>query len=155
MEIAVARARSRALYRDWMRAAHEIPILYAVNIPASAVRAKIRQDFERNLLVDDLGTVDILLLKGQQEYQVRRPPSYCPSHSHSRSVFVPSGNYELLQNGIVTSLPALLHPAPTDPSPQTHPPMVRKGRSAYSHFPFFSLAHRGSLPFPPTLQLPG
>lgn len=83
----VARARSRALYRDWMRAAHEIPILYAVNIPASAVRAKIRQDFERNLLVDDLGTVDILLLKGHQEYQVSPPATYCRNYSYSRPLF--------------------------------------------------------------------
>lgn len=83
---AVARARSRSLYRDWMRSgpffcvlvlrtliectASEIPVLYAINVPASAIRAKIRQDFERNLLVDDLQTVDILLLKGHQEYQV-------------------------------------------------------------------------------------
>lgn len=70
----VARARARSLYRDWIRSAPEIPVLYALNIPASAIRAKIRQDFERNALVDDLGTVDILLLKGQQEYQVSSTP---------------------------------------------------------------------------------
>ena len=43
--------------------------LYAVNFPASAIRAKIRQEFERNAHVDDLEAVDILLLKGFQEYQ--------------------------------------------------------------------------------------
>lgn len=66
----VARARSRGLYRDWIRSANEIVTLYALNVPASAVKAKVRQEFERNLLVDDLQTVDILLLKGHQEYQV-------------------------------------------------------------------------------------
>lgn len=50
-------------------AAPEIVQLYAVNFPASAVRAKVRQEFERNMLVDDLETVDILLLKGHQEFQ--------------------------------------------------------------------------------------
>jgi NADH dehydrogenase (ubiquinone) 1 alpha subcomplex subunit 6 len=53
-----------------MRSANEIVTLYAINIPASAVKAKIRQEFERNSRVDDLATVDILLLKGHQEYQV-------------------------------------------------------------------------------------
>jgi hypothetical protein len=43
--------------------------LYAINFPASAIRAKVRQEFERNSLVDDLETVDILLLKGHQEFQ--------------------------------------------------------------------------------------
>jgi hypothetical protein len=65
----VARARSRSLYRDWYRGAPEIVQLYAVNFPASAVRAKVRQEFEKNAMVDDLETVDILLLKGHQEFQ--------------------------------------------------------------------------------------
>jgi len=29
----------------------------------------VREEFERNLLVDDLQTMDVLLLKGQQEFQ--------------------------------------------------------------------------------------
>ncbi|KAM0747947.1 NADH dehydrogenase, alpha subcomplex, subunit 6 [Meredithblackwellia eburnea MCA 4105] len=65
----VAQARSRALYRLWYRAAPEIVQLYAVNFPASAIRAKVRQEYERNRLVDDLETVDVLLLKGFQDYQ--------------------------------------------------------------------------------------
>ena len=50
-------------------AAPEITQLYAANFPASAIRAKVRQEYERNALVSDLATVDILLLKGYQEYQ--------------------------------------------------------------------------------------
>merc|ERR1711939_572673 len=65
----VARARSRAMYRDWYRSAPEIVQLYALNIPASAVRAKIRQRFNRNAGVDDIETVDMLLHKSQQDYQ--------------------------------------------------------------------------------------
>ncbi|SCV73131.1 BQ2448_7056 [Microbotryum intermedium] len=64
-----ARCRARSLYRAWHRSAPEIVQLYAVNFPASAVRAKVRQEFERNQLVDDLQTYDVLLLKGHQEYQ--------------------------------------------------------------------------------------
>lgn len=43
--------------------------LYALNVPASAIRAKVRQEFERNRHVDDLEAADILLLKGYQEFQ--------------------------------------------------------------------------------------
>lgn len=56
---------SVALYR----AAPEIVTLYAANLPATAIRAKIRQQFEKNKYVDDLEAVDILLLKGYQEFQ--------------------------------------------------------------------------------------
>lgn len=55
--------------------APEIVQLYAINFPASAIRAKVRQEFERNALVDDLETVDVLLLKGHQEYQEVRSRS--------------------------------------------------------------------------------
>lgn len=51
------------------RAAPEIVTLYAANFPATAIRAKIRQEFEKNKYVDDLEAVDILLLKGYQEFQ--------------------------------------------------------------------------------------
>ncbi|KAK4052339.1 hypothetical protein OIO90_004420 [Microbotryomycetes sp. JL221] len=43
--------------------------LYALNMPSSAIRAKVRQEFERNSLVDDLEAADILLHKGYQELQ--------------------------------------------------------------------------------------
>lgn len=49
--------------------APEITQLYAANFPASAIRAKVRKEYERNLLVSDLATIDILLLKGHQEFQ--------------------------------------------------------------------------------------
>ncbi|GAA5861948.1 hypothetical protein JCM8547_001535 [Rhodosporidiobolus lusitaniae] len=65
----VAHARSRALYRSWYRAAPEIVQLYALNIPSHAIRAKVREEFERNAHVSHLGTVDVLLLKGFQDLQ--------------------------------------------------------------------------------------
>lgn len=51
------------------RSAPEIVTLYAANIPATAIRAKIRQRYERNKYVDDLQAVDVLLAKSQMDYQ--------------------------------------------------------------------------------------
>ena len=64
-----ARSASRSLYRQWMRAAPEIVSLYALNIPAYAIRAKVREQFERNQQVSDIKAVDVLLLKGHQDLQ--------------------------------------------------------------------------------------
>lgn len=33
------------------------------------IRLKIRQDFERNRAINDLGVINVMLLKNQQEYQ--------------------------------------------------------------------------------------
>ena len=49
--------------------APEICQLYAVPVSPSLVRLKIRQDFERNRHIQDLGVIDMLLHKNQQEYQ--------------------------------------------------------------------------------------
>lgn len=58
--------------------------LYALNVPASAIRAKVRQEFERNRHVDDLEAADILLLKGYQEFQEVRigRPTHARTHAH-------------------------------------------------------------------------
>ncbi|KAH8924246.1 NADH dehydrogenase, alpha subcomplex, subunit 6 [Atractiella rhizophila] len=65
----VARARVRGLYRDWYRAAPEIVSLYALPFPPSVIRAKIRSEFDKYKEVKDLEAVDVLLLKGHQEFQ--------------------------------------------------------------------------------------
>ncbi|GAA5988663.1 hypothetical protein JCM5350_003841 [Sporobolomyces pararoseus] len=65
----VAQARSRSLYRQWYRSAPEIVQLYALNIPAYTIRAKVREMFEKNSNVSDPEAVDILLLKGYQDFQ--------------------------------------------------------------------------------------
>ena len=49
--------------------APEIVSVYALPISPSMIRLKIRQDFERNRHVKDLGVIDMLLHKNQQEYQ--------------------------------------------------------------------------------------
>ncbi|BGP43219.1 ndufa6 NADH-ubiquinone oxidoreductase subunit [Rhodotorula kratochvilovae] len=47
----------------------EVVHLYALNIPAHAIRAKVREEFDRNAAVTDIKAVDVLLLKGRQDLQ--------------------------------------------------------------------------------------
>ncbi|EGG05401.1 uncharacterized protein MELLADRAFT_107687 [Melampsora larici-populina 98AG31] len=67
--LAVAQARSRSLYRDWYRAAPEICQLYALDVPYPALRAKIRQIFNKHSHVRDVQTIDVLVSKSHMEYQ--------------------------------------------------------------------------------------
>ncbi|CAG8460196.1 12933_t:CDS:2 [Ambispora leptoticha] len=73
--LTAARKRVLQLYRDWHRAfsnssywAPKVVQLYLLDYPASAVRAKIRQEFERNRYVNNLAVIDVLLLKGRNEF---------------------------------------------------------------------------------------
>jgi len=56
-------------YRDWYRAAPQIVNLYLLDVPTPAVRAKIRQEFERSRYVQQLPVVDMLITKSDMEYQ--------------------------------------------------------------------------------------
>lgn len=49
--------------------APEICALYALDVPPSTLRAKFRTQFEKNKMVKDVAVLDLMLLKGQQEYQ--------------------------------------------------------------------------------------
>lgn len=49
--------------------APEIVVLYALNVSPAYVRHSIRQRFDRNRNVTDLRAINVLLLKGRQEYQ--------------------------------------------------------------------------------------
>ncbi|KAF8711497.1 hypothetical protein AX14_013240 [Amanita brunnescens Koide BX004] len=71
LSLSAAEARKRAirLYRDWCRSAPEIVQLYALNVSPAYVRHSIRERFEKNRYVTDLRAIDVLLLKGRQEYQ--------------------------------------------------------------------------------------
>lgn len=44
--------------------------MYSLDMPVSAIRTKIRQEFERHRYVAQLKTVDVLLFHSHQEYQV-------------------------------------------------------------------------------------
>ncbi|KAM5537369.1 hypothetical protein V8D89_008888 [Ganoderma adspersum] len=64
-----ARRRVLKLYRDWYRGAPEICSIYALNVSPTFVRHCVRQHFEQNRYVSDARVIDVLLQKGQQEYQ--------------------------------------------------------------------------------------
>jgi NADH dehydrogenase (ubiquinone) 1 alpha subcomplex subunit 6 len=64
-----ARARVLSAYRHWYRSAPEICALYALNVSPSAIRLKIREDFERARSVSDLKVINVLLHKNWVEYQ--------------------------------------------------------------------------------------
>ena len=53
--------------------------MYSLNMPVSAIRTKIRQEFERHRYVSQLKTVDVLLFNSHQEYQVS---SHYRKHDH-------------------------------------------------------------------------
>jgi len=44
--------------------------MYSLNIPVSALRTKMRQEFERHRYVTQLEVVDVLLAQSNSEYQV-------------------------------------------------------------------------------------
>lgn len=53
--------------------APEIQNMYSLNMPVSALRTKIREEFERHRYVNNLPVVDMLLFQSHAEYQVGRP----------------------------------------------------------------------------------
>lgn len=63
--------------------------MYSLNIPVSAIRTKIRQEFEKHRYVSQLNVVDVLLFQSHAEFQVSlhiftQPcslPSYTPTSS--------------------------------------------------------------------------
>jgi NADH dehydrogenase (ubiquinone) 1 alpha subcomplex subunit 6 len=64
-----AKQRVIKSYRDWLRASPEIQTMYSLNMPVSAIRTKIRQEFERHRYVSQLKTVDVLLFNSHSEFQ--------------------------------------------------------------------------------------
>ncbi len=44
--------------------------MYGLNYSVSAIRTKIRQQFEKNRYVADMSTVDVLIARSHNEYQV-------------------------------------------------------------------------------------
>ncbi|GMF76090.1 unnamed protein product [Aspergillus oryzae] len=48
----------------------EIQTMYSLNMPVSAIRTKVRQEFEKHRYVKQLGAVDVLLFQSHAEFQV-------------------------------------------------------------------------------------
>ncbi|KAH8175864.1 NADH-ubiquinone oxidoreductase 14.8 kDa subunit [Sarocladium implicatum] len=64
-----AKRRVLSSYREWIRGAPEIQTMYNMPMPISTIRTRIRQEFERQRYVSKLPVVDVLLFKGNAEYQ--------------------------------------------------------------------------------------
>ncbi|RDA95820.1 hypothetical protein CP533_5060 [Ophiocordyceps camponoti-saundersi (nom. inval.)] len=64
-----AKRRVVSSYREWIRGAPEIQTMYNMPLPVSAIRTRIRQEFERNRYVTKLPVVDMLIFKSHTEYQ--------------------------------------------------------------------------------------
>lgn len=65
----VPRLLQGRMYLCLLTQAPEICALYPLDIPPAMLRAKMRTLFEQNRHVRDVAVLDVLLLKGQQEYQ--------------------------------------------------------------------------------------
>jgi len=55
---------------DVREQAPEIQNMYSLNMPVSALRTKMREEFERHRYVNALPVVDVLLFQSHSEYQV-------------------------------------------------------------------------------------
>ncbi|KAF4221362.1 hypothetical protein CNMCM8980_003424 [Aspergillus fumigatiaffinis] len=61
--------------------------MYSLNLPVSAIRTKIRQEFEKHRYVQQLGVVDVLLFQSHAEYQ--ETLNYWKQLSHVMKYFRP------------------------------------------------------------------
>jgi hypothetical protein len=77
------------------RQAPEVQTMYSLNLPVSALRTKMRQEFERHRYVNQIKTVDVLLFNSHQEYQVRSDMTMFKPRAN-----VVSGNPQLLEADI-------------------------------------------------------
>ncbi|ABN67400.1 NADH-ubiquinone oxidoreductase B14 subunit (Complex I-B14) (CI-B14) [Scheffersomyces stipitis CBS 6054] len=63
------RKRVLHLYRRYMRYSKEFCDIYELDMPVANVKTKIRQEFERQRFVNNLDVSNVLLMKGQMEFQ--------------------------------------------------------------------------------------
>lgn len=60
----------------WRMQAPEIQTMYSLNMPVSALRTKMRQEFERHRYVNQVEVVDVLIFQSHSEFQVRWSLNY-------------------------------------------------------------------------------
>ncbi|GLI79277.1 hypothetical protein PoHVEF18_007607 [Penicillium ochrochloron] len=82
-------AKKRVLksYREWLRASPEIQTMYSLGMPVSAIRTKIRQEFEKHRYVSQLSVIDVLLFQSHAEFQ--ETLNYWKQLSHVMKYFRP------------------------------------------------------------------
>jgi NADH dehydrogenase (ubiquinone) 1 alpha subcomplex subunit 6 len=80
-----AKKRVLHIYRAWIRAAPEVQTMYSVPLPVSALRTRIRQEFERHRNVNKLDVTDVLITKATIDYQ--ETMNYWRQATHIMSYF--------------------------------------------------------------------
>ncbi|KAG2418764.1 NADH-ubiquinone oxidoreductase 14.8 kDa subunit [Aspergillus terreus] len=65
----------------------EIQTMYSLNMPVSAIRTKVRQEFEKHRYVKQLSAVDVLLFQSHAEFQ--ETLNYWKQLSHVMKYFRP------------------------------------------------------------------
>ncbi|OJJ97320.1 putative NADH-ubiquinone oxidoreductase B14 subunit [Aspergillus aculeatinus CBS 121060] len=85
--LAEAKRRVIRSYREWLRASPEIQTMYSLDMPVSAIRTKIRQEFEKHRYVSQLNVIDVLLYQSHAEFQ--ETLNYWKQLSHVMKYFRP------------------------------------------------------------------
>lgn len=70
----LARLRTADGTDNFIHQAPEIQTMYSVPHPVSAIRSRMRQEFERHRYVNKLPVVDVLVFQSQADYQVSSDP---------------------------------------------------------------------------------
>lgn len=78
--------------------APEIQNMYSLNMPVSALRTKMRQEFERHRFVSQLPVVDMLLFQSHAEYQVSSARSRVNGRDPAVLLILPT-NYNTSMKG--------------------------------------------------------
>lgn len=72
-ELELAECWNCSLANAWLfdeKQSPEIQTMYSLNIPVSAIRTKIRQEFEKHRYVQQMKAIDVLLFQSSAEFQV-------------------------------------------------------------------------------------
>ncbi|KAF3403494.1 hypothetical protein F1880_009589 [Penicillium rolfsii] len=72
---------------DFAGKSPEIQTMYSLNMPVSAIRTKIRQEFEKHRYVSQLSVIDVLLFQSHAEFQ--ETLNYWKQLSHVMKYFRP------------------------------------------------------------------
>ncbi|KAG7889272.1 hypothetical protein KL936_002846 [Ogataea polymorpha] len=90
------RTRVLNLYRRYLRHSRNFVNNYDLDLPASQVKTKIRQEFERHRFVNDLAVQNVLYMKAQMEFQ--ELVNFWKQRCHVMMYFEPFSSYDTTAN---------------------------------------------------------
>lgn len=64
----------------------EIQQMYSLNMPVSKIRTKIREEYEKNRYVNQIGAVDVLIMQSDMEFQVRQESYMLEGNRHRQEL---------------------------------------------------------------------